>query len=120
MPPSRKKTSTKITVTTAARYPSVVHGTTRAAWRSIRTAGLNRMQRQHVHFGSTGPGAGAGVRRSSQVLVYIDLDAALGAGIPFYVSANGVILSPGEGTTGTVPATYFARAVETSTGRTLL
>ena len=113
---------TKITLTTAGRYRSVVHGTTRAAWRSIRGSGLHRMQRQHVHFGqgppSAGPGPGTG--KSSQVLVYIDLHAALGAGIPFYVTANGVILSPGEGTTGTVPVKYFSKAVDSRTGQTLL
>ena len=115
---------TKITLTTAGRYRSVVHGTTRAAWHSIRGSGLHRMQRQHVHFGqgppSAGSGPGTGVRNSSQVLVYIDLSAALGAGIPFYVSANGVILSPGEGTTGTVPVKYFSKAVDSRTGQTLL
>lgn len=115
---------TKITLTTADRYRSVVHGTTRAAWHSIRGSGLHRMQRQHVHFGqgppSAGSGPGTGVRKSSQVLVHIDLHAALGAGIPFYVSANGVILSPGEGTTGTVPVKYFSKVVDSRTGQTLL
>lgn len=38
----------------------------------------------------------AGLRNNSQVLVYIDLDRALQAKIPFFLSANGVVLSKGD------------------------
>jgi len=38
----------------------------------------------------------SGMRKSSQVLIYVDLDKALGAGIKFYLSKNGVVLTPGD------------------------
>lgn len=37
-----------------------------------------------------------GMRRTCQVLVYIDLARCLCDGIPFVLSANGVVLSPGD------------------------
>lgn len=78
------------------------------------------MSRNHIHF-ATGPalssvlpegrggsivvrdrsaGAGAGgvisgMRTDAQILIYIDLKKALEAGVPFWRSENGVILSEG-------------------------
>jgi 2'-phosphotransferase len=37
-----------------------------------------------------------GMRSSSQVLVYIDVDKAISAGVDFFVSANGVVLTEGD------------------------
>ncbi|KAL6709318.1 tRNA 2'-phosphotransferase [Coniothyrium glycines] len=91
---------------------TVVHGTDDAALDLIMLGGgLRRMGRTHIHFASGLPGkshaAGAGdaqaaapvisgMRSSATVLVYIDLPAALAAGIPFFVSDNGVILTKGD------------------------
>ena len=36
------------------------------------------------------------MRKSSQVLIYIDLESALRAGLKFFVSQNGVVLTPGD------------------------
>ena len=38
-----------------------------------------------------------GMRSTSSFLIYIDLEKALKAGIKFYVSDNGVVLSKGDG-----------------------
>jgi hypothetical protein len=38
----------------------------------------------------------SGMRTTAQFYVYLDVAAALAAGLPLYRSANGVILSPGE------------------------
>ncbi|OJD17800.1 hypothetical protein AJ78_02153 [Emergomyces pasteurianus Ep9510] len=98
---------------------TVVHGTYHAAWPSILAyGGLRCMSRNHIHF-ATGPalssvlpkgrggpvavmpparGAGgviSGMRADAQILIYIDLKRALEAGVPFWRSENGVILSEG-------------------------
>lgn len=101
---------------------TVVHGTFHQAWPAIlQSGGLCCMGRNHVHF-ATGPsresvltaaqhrGASAspgvqkaqdgtpvisGMRQDAQVLIYIDLRKALAAGVPFWRSENGVILSEG-------------------------
>ena len=99
-----------IGVTNLGDYPVVVHGTNPKAWASIKVTGLNRMGRQHVHFAKGLPGEGgviSGMRKGSEVMVHLDLAGAVRDGIPFFVSANGVVLSPGEGDTGVVPAKYF-------------
>ena len=78
------------------------------------------MQRKHIHFATAYPthgadgGAGAsvvsGARSSAELFIEIDLRAALADGIPFYVAANGVVLT--EGVDGVLPARYFARITD--------
>lgn len=95
---------------------TVIHGTDESAWRLIlKSGGLSRRGRNHIHFASGLP-AGfkslaidtasteekeaapviSGMRKNSSVLIYINIKAALGAGIKFYVSDNGVILTEGN------------------------
>ena len=113
-----------------SNMPTVcVHGTTRAAWTLIvSSGGLKRMTRQHIHFASGLP-AGfkqtlpndepatsdtlsapviSGMRNSSTVLIYLDLGRAMEAGLKFWLSENGVILTEGN-TDGIVSLTYFKR-----------
>ncbi|KAI6044443.1 KptA family-domain-containing protein, partial [Pisolithus marmoratus] len=75
-----------------------VHGTTRKAWEVIATQGLSRMKRNHVHLAQGVPGSGilSGMRNSSQVLIFIDVQKAIDAGIEFYLSKNGVVLTEGD------------------------
>ncbi|KAJ5834493.1 hypothetical protein N7447_000519 [Penicillium robsamsonii] len=97
---------------------TVVHGTFHATWPAIlQSGGLRCMGRNHIHF-ATGPslesvlavhtddaaqgkskpgdsGVISGMRRDAQVLIYIDVRKALAAGVPFWRSENGVILSEG-------------------------
>jgi 2'-phosphotransferase len=47
------------------------------------------------------------MRKSSQILIFVDVQKALDAGIPFYLSANGVVLT--EGDEGFISPTYFQR-----------
>ena len=86
-------------VASPAEVPVAVHGTTRAAWELIRESGcLKRMARNHVHFAGGEPGDDAvlsGMRRSATVLCYLDVERAMAAGLPLYLSDNGVVLSPG-------------------------
>ena len=80
------------------------------------------MQRKHIHFATAYPtrtagaegGAGAtvisGARSSAELFIEIDLRAALADGIPFYIAANGVVLT--EGIDGVLPARYFVRVTD--------
>jgi 2'-phosphotransferase len=117
----------------AGNVPStVVHGTDEAAWRLIlKSGGLRKMTRNHMHFASglpagfktlnskdlsatpeekEAPPVISGMRKSSTVLIYIDISAAMAAGIKFYLSDNGVVLS--EGNEKGVLASEFFKRVE--------
>ncbi|KAF2449754.1 hypothetical protein P171DRAFT_199312 [Karstenula rhodostoma CBS 690.94] len=92
----------------------VVHGTDEGAWELVlKGGGLRRMGRNHIHFaaglpaglgevaaggegGKEAPLVISGMRRSSTVLVYVDVLKAMEAGIKFFVSENGVILTEGD------------------------
>ena len=93
---------------------TVVHGTNEKAWNLIlKGGGMRCMGRNHMHFTSGLP-AGfkalddstteekeaapviSGMRTNSTILIYIDINAALAAGIKFFISENGVILTEGN------------------------
>ena len=130
-----------LTPITAENMPlSAVHGTTHAAWPLIvASGGLKAMTRNHVHFASGLPEGFtsiasvdqegnavttaaapviSGMRKSSTVLVFLDLPKAIAAGLKFWVSDNGVILSEGN-EEGLVPLSVFKR-VEDRTGEGVL
>jgi 2'-phosphotransferase len=62
-------------------------------------------------------GDGAGMRTSAKVLIYIDVQKALDAGIKFYLSENGVVLSEGD-ERGFISPDFFER-VERGDGKKL-
>ncbi|CAE6418451.1 unnamed protein product [Rhizoctonia solani] len=97
-------------ITDPSEVPCAVHGTNFTAWESIKEQGLSRMRRNHIHLASGRPGVSgviSGMRKSSQVLIFIDVAAAMAAGIIFSVSANGVILTTGD-SNGLLLPTYFS------------
>ncbi|CAO3581313.1 unnamed protein product [Absidia cylindrospora] len=73
----------------------VIHGTTKKNWLLIQQSqGLSKMNRNHIHCAVGLPGDEfviSGMRSSSQVLIYIDMDKALQDDIAFYQSSNNVI-----------------------------
>lgn len=91
-----------------------VHGTTKRAWlNGIKDQGLSRMKRNHIHMASGlngSDGVISGMRKNlvDPVHIYIDIPKALNAGIKFYASDNGVILSPGN-QDGFIPIDLFLR-----------
>ncbi|KAG1898567.1 KptA family-domain-containing protein [Suillus fuscotomentosus] len=103
-------------ITSALDVPMAVHGTTLSAWELIATQGLSKMKRNHIHLAQGIPGDNvmSGMRNSSQILIFVDLQKALDAGVLFYLSANGVVLT--EGNEGFLSPTYFQR-VEFAKGR---
>lgn len=114
---------------------SAVHGTTHAAWTMIvESGGLKRMNRNHIHFASGLPTGFksvvelgtqeaqapviSGMRSNSSILVFVDVRKAMDAGIKFWKSDNGIILTEGN-ESGLLPLEYFLR-VEDRTGEGLL
>ncbi|KAK5742248.1 tRNA 2'-phosphotransferase [Elasticomyces elasticus] len=126
-----------LTPITAENVPSVaVHGTTHAAWLLIvESGGLKAISRNHVHF-ATGLPEGftsivengaeftveapviSGMRKSSTVLVFLDVSKAMDAGIKLWMSDNGVVLSEGNAE-GLIPLEVL-RLVEDRTGEGVL
>ena len=89
---------------------TVVHGTYLEAYESIKLTGLNKMDRNHIHFAHgtiNDPTVISGMRKTANVMIYIDVEAAMDAGINFYVSANGVILS--DGINGVIDPKFFSK-----------
>ncbi len=95
-------------------YPACCHGTYQRFWPAIQAAGgLSRMLRQHIHMSTHEFGSAeviSGMRHNVDMVIYIDLIDAADAGIPFYLSANKVVLSPGNAD-GLIPSQYFSKVV---------
>ena len=106
---SQKLCKKQITFADLPHFPFAFHGTTRAAWETIKSAGLCRMQRQHIHFASS-QHARSGIRARAEVLIELDLEAVLAAGIPVYLSTNDVLLCSGAGGSGCLPPRFFKAA----------
>lgn len=90
--------------------PQVVyHGTFRKRLDAIKeSGGLSRMQRNHVHFTSNAEWSHLGIRKTCNVLIYLDMEKCRETGLKFYKSANGVILTPGN-EEGMVPCECFKK-----------
>lgn len=103
-----------------AALPTIVHGTYYEAWNMISSEGLKRMKRNHIHFATAIPADGtaiSGMRKSSQVYIFVDGCKCADDGIVFYKSDNGVVLTAGIG--GVLPVEYFKKVTD-NTGRVLL
>ena len=84
-----------------------VHGTYYRHWASIRDNGRaaggieHAFYRNHIHFspyapeGQRGRREISGMRNNCEVAIWIDMRQAIRDGIPFVMSLNQVILSPG-------------------------
>eukprot|EP01080_Neovahlkampfia_damariscottae_P003220 gene3220-5535_t len=105
-------------ITTDTKIDVCVHGTYYEALKNISKEGLCKMKRQHIHFAIGLPGESgviSGMRKTCEVLIYLDLDKALKDGIKFYKSENGVILSPGVGEKGLIDPKYFLKVIDVET-----
>eukprot|EP01061_Rhynchopus_euleeides_P008503 TRINITY_DN1762_c0_g1_i3.p2 TRINITY_DN1762_c0_g1~~TRINITY_DN1762_c0_g1_i3.p2 ORF type:complete len:205 (+),score=82.24 TRINITY_DN1762_c0_g1_i3:295-909(+) len=101
-------------ITDAAQVPIAVHGTYRDPLEAIKRDGLSRMGRQHIHFAVGLPGGDgviSGMRKTAQVLIYLDTAKCIAGGIKLYRSNNDVILSPGDAG-GFIKPEFFAKIVE--------
>lgn len=95
--------------------PVCIHGTYKACLPFILEGGLSRMKRNHIHMAAGLPGQGeviSGMRKSCEVIVYVDVAAAMGAGVKFFRASNGVILTAGLNDSGVLPAEFIQRVEE--------
>lgn len=101
-----------------------VHGTYFAFYEEIvRSGGLKKMGRNHVHFGTGVPEEGgviSGMRGDAEVLIFVDVKTALEEEkeMKWWVSDNGVVLTEGNGE-GLVGTKYWKRVVGRREGGTL-
>jgi 2'-phosphotransferase len=108
---------TQLSTDELTNLPMMVHGTYLEAWSSIRTRGLNRMTRNHIHFTKGLPddnGVISGMRRTCQVFIFIDTAKCASDGIAVFESDNGVLLTAGVNDGGTLPVDYFLRVTDSS------
>lgn len=56
-----------------------------------------------------------GMRTSSRILIYVDVAKALDAGIKFWLSDNGVVLTEGNDD-GHLPVEFFEKVVDSIKG----
>ena len=88
----------------------LIHATTRNAWKIIKTEGLSRMLRTHIHFGTSFP-TGNGRRAQMAVRIVVDVGMAIADGIKFFTSAEGIVLCRGNEEGYLLPK-YFALVME--------
>ncbi|XP_077311900.1 tRNA 2'-phosphotransferase 1 [Lithobates pipiens] len=100
-----------------------IHGTYARHWPSILHSGLSRMSRTHIHLSTELPGEGnkviSGMRRDCEVAIFIDLPKAIADQIPFFWSANHVLLTPGN-EDGVLLPKYFLKVLQLRPQRMLL
>ncbi|RIA85631.1 KptA family-domain-containing protein [Glomus cerebriforme] len=112
-------------ITDPSKIPQVIHGTYLKKWASIKSNGLSKMNRNHMHF-ATGkfgdPKVKSGMRRNCDLFIYVNVPKAMKDifnyfdkyqftdGIKFHRSANGVILT--EGIEGKLDKKYFLKVVD--------
>merc|ERR1719401_638232 len=104
-----------------------VHGTYSRNWTSIKAQGLiaggiqaRGFDRNHIHFAPydyNDKRVISGMRPNCDLAIYVDLSKAMMAGIPFFMSHNEVILSPGEN--GVLHPKYFKTVKNIVTGEVL-
>jgi len=105
-------------VTDPSQFKVVVHGTFLDKWPLIKATGLKTMGRTHIHFAIGEYGSAqviSGMRKSAEVMIYLDMDKAMKDGIQFFISENKVILS--KGLNGTIDPKYFLHVIDTKTGK---
>lgn len=106
-----------ITIEAGNVPPRVLHGTYYAFWEPIvESGGLKVMGRNHIHCstGTLEEGVVSGMRKDAQLLIEIDMEKSLAAGIKWWLSDNGVILT--EGDENGVLGVEFFRLVEGKNG----
>lgn len=103
---------------------TVVHGTYYDTWENhIRSQGLSKMKRNHIHFAAGLPQDDktviSGMRKTCTIYIYLDGRKCSHDGIAFFRSDNRVILTAGVHDKGFLPPVYFSHVVS-SKGELLL
>ncbi|WVW86590.1 hypothetical protein I302_108640 [Kwoniella bestiolae CBS 10118] len=93
----------------------MVHGTRLELWDVLKSQGLSKMSRQHIHLAPSHHGSIV-PRPNATLYIYLSLPKLLEKGIPVYVSANGVVLTPGNNE-GIVGKEFWRKVVKVQRGR---
>lgn len=106
-------------ITDYKKIPICIHGTNKKAYEIIKEQGLSKRERHGIHFAAgtaNDESVISGMRKSAKVMIYIDVEKAMRDGLKFFVSTNGVILSPGnsslkdgDGYSGVILPEYFSK-----------
>lgn len=89
---------------------TVVHGSYNSCLKSIKERGLSKMGRTHIHLGMNGAVI-SGMRKSCEVMIFVNILDAIKDGYTFTLSNNRVILTPGNDS-GFLPVKYISKIVE--------
>merc|ERR1711964_693697 len=89
-----------------------VHGTFEVHWNFIKSQGLSRAQRQHIHMtvGSSCHKQIRGIRKNAEIFIWVDVGLAMKDGVIFYNSRNDVVLS--AGLKGWIAPKYFKKVTK--------
>ncbi|XP_024873487.1 tRNA 2'-phosphotransferase 1 isoform X2 [Temnothorax curvispinosus] len=87
----------------------IIHGTYFKYWSKIKTEGLSRMKRNHIHF-AKGLNFINGLRQSAELFIYINFGRAKEDGLIFLESENDVVLCAGN-SKGLIETKYFLKVI---------
>uniref|UniRef100_A0A8W8L5B1 2'-phosphotransferase n=2 Tax=Magallana gigas TaxID=29159 RepID=A0A8W8L5B1_MAGGI len=90
-----------------------VHGTRIRNWESIKSKGISKMGRKHIHFAQGERGVKSGFPPYCDMAIEVDVKKAMNDGIKFYISENDVVLT--EGRNGHILPKYFKKAYKINT-----
>ena len=103
----------KLNKYTIFNYPTIIHGTYNEAYKLIEKSGLNKMNRNDIHF-SIGFNwenqVKSGMRNSCDIFIEINMVYAFFNNIDFFISLNNVVLS--SGIDGIIPVKFFKRVLD--------
>ena len=102
---------------TEYEIPFCWHGSYQRCRQSILNQGLKAMHRQHIHLSAYPPGdqrVVSGARPDSDLFLQVDVAKARRAGIIFWRSSNGVILT--RGVSGTLPLEFLREWIFSASG----
>jgi len=99
----------------------VVHGTSFEALKIILQdgEGLRKMDREWIHFANN-VDSKSGIRKGSQVGIFLNVQKCLQDGILLFRTPNNVIMSQGQGITGMITSEYFLRIEDFHSGLDIL
>lgn len=90
----------------------IYHGTYKNKLATIKqSGGLNKMNRNHIHFTCEEYATCSGIRYNANVLIYVDAERCTEAGIKFFKSLNNVILTSGDAD-GKIPWEFVDKVVD--------
>ncbi|XP_048776350.2 tRNA 2'-phosphotransferase 1-like isoform X2 [Ostrea edulis] len=104
-------------VTHATQVRCALHGTRSRNWETIKSEGISKMGRTHIHFAQGERGVRSGFPPYCDMAIEIDVEKAMKDGIKFYISENDVVLTEGKG--GFISKTYFKTAYKLASRETL-